>query len=290
MYTLENENLLVNIIAKGAELTRIYHKQHQLEYLWDASPEVWGKHSPVLFPIVGTLRDNSFLYNNQSYQLSRHGFARDRVFEISEQTADRIRFTLRNDEATAPVFPFAFVFSLTYQLEGNSLSVSYTVENPDTQELLYFSVGGHPAFRLPLEPGLQYEDYTLVFNRPEQAGRWPITKDGLIDATPQPLLENTNELPLHKDLFAKDALVLKHLQSDSVTLRSTKSVHGLQFDFPGFPFLGLWAAPGADFLCIEPWCGIADSVNHNQQWTEKEGIIQLPAGDTFSATWTVSLF
>lgn len=290
MYTLENESLLVNIVAKGAELTRIYHKQYQLEYLWDAKPEVWGKHSPVLFPIVGTLKENTFFYEEHSYQLSRHGFARDRVFEVSEQTVNSIRFTLRNDETTAAVFPFAFVFSLTYQLKGNSLSVSYTVENPDTQKPLYFSVGGHPAFRLPLEPGLQYEDYTLVFNKPERAGRWPITKEGLIDTTPQALLGNATELPLHKELFAKDALVLKHLQSDSVTLHSSKSEHGLQFDFPGFPFLGLWAAPGADFLCIEPWCGIADSVNHNQQWTEKEGIIQLPTGDTFSATWTVSLF
>ncbi|OLY94089.1 Galactose mutarotase [Cnuella takakiae] len=290
MYTLENEILLVNIVAKGAELTRIYHKQHQLEYLWDARPEVWGKHSPVLFPIVGTLKENTFFYEGQAYQLSRHGFARDREFEVSDQSANSIRFTLRNDETTAAVFPFAFVFSLTYKLEGNRLAVSYQVSNPDTTKPLYFSVGAHPAFRLPLEPGLAYEDYRLVFNKAEHAGRWPITQDGLIDTTPQALLENTSELPLHKELFAKDALVLKHLQSDSVTLRTEKSERGLQFDFPGFPFLGLWAAPGADFLCIEPWCGIADSVTHNQQWTQKEGIIHLPAGANLTASWSVSLF
>jgi len=290
MFTLENETLLINVVAKGAELTRIFHKQHKIEYLWDAKPEVWAKHSPVLFPVVGALKENSFLYEGKSYELSRHGFARDRVFEVGAYTADGISFTLRDDDATSKIFPFRFQFTITYRLTENTLSVTYLVHNPDAASPLLFSVGGHPAFRLPLEEGLQYEDYVLLFNKAENSGRWPISKEGLIELEAKPLLENTNELPLHKDLFSKDALVLKGLKSDSVRLASAKSDHGIQFNFPGFPFLGLWAAPGADFLCIEPWCGIADSVQHNQQLEQKEGIIKLPAGQTFSAAWQVSCF
>lgn len=290
MFVLENDTLLINIAAKGAELTRIFHKQNRLDYLWDAQPEVWGKHSPVLFPIVGALKENSFLYNGKSYGLSRHGFARDRVFEAGAPTGVSISFTLRDDKATKEIFPFSFQFTITYTLLENTLSVTYSVHNPDAAAPLFFSVGGHPAFRLPLEEGLRYEDYTLLFNKPENSGRWPISKEGLIEHKPQPLLENTAELPLNKELFSKDALVLKGLKSDSVRLVSAKSDHGIRFDFPNFPFLGLWAAPGADFLCIEPWCGIADSVLHNGQLKQKEGIIHLPVGETFSATWQVSCF
>lgn len=290
MYTLANDQLLININAKGAELTRLFHQQNGLDYLWDAKPEVWGKHSPVLFPIVGALKDNTYTYAGRSYQLPRHGFARERVFEVSRQEDDRISFVLRNNRETEAVFPFAFVFTITYELQRDQLSVTYQVDNPATETPLYFSVGGHPAFRLPLEPGLAYEDYTLRFNKAETAGRWPITREGLIDTTPQPLLEKSNELQLNKALFAKDALVLKHLQSDTITLSSDRSAHGLEFRFPGFPFLGLWATTGADFLCIEPWCGIADSTGHNQELTEKEGILHLPAGASFAATWSVRVF
>lgn len=290
MYTLQNEALLININAKGAELTRIFHKQNGLEYLWDAKPEVWGKHAPVLFPIVGTLKDNTYYYQGKTYQLTRHGFARDRVFERIDPRENAISFSLGNDAGTEAVFPFRFLFTIRYILEANTLSVTYSVNNPGSTTPLFFSVGGHPAFRLPLEAGLAYEDYTLHFNKVENTGRWPISKEGLIEQKSEPLLQNTNQLPLSKSLFAKDAVVLKTLQSDAVELRSSKSAHGLRFSFPGFPFLGLWAAPGADFLCIEPWCGIADGVKHDQQLEHKEGIIHLAAGATFSATWTATFF
>lgn len=290
MFTLENDNLLVTIQAKGAELTRIFHKGNSMEYLWDANPEVWAKHSPVLFPIVGTLKENNYHYQGKEYTLPRHGFARDREFAVVEESTTNIRFLLENDAETVANFPFAFRFLITYSLHENRLSVQYEVQNPHATEPLFFSVGGHPAFRLPLEPHLSYDDYHLYFNEKETAGRWPISKDGLIESTPDPLLKDTNELPLSKELFAKDALVLKHLKSDNVQLKSPVSSHGLRFHFSNFPFLGLWAAPGADFLCIEPWCGIADSVTHNQNLEEKEGIIRLEAGNAFDVSWSVECF
>jgi galactose mutarotase-like enzyme len=162
--------------------------------------------------------------------------------------------------------------------------------NKETIEDMYFSVGGHPAFKVPLSEGTAYNDYSLVFDKKETTGRWPITSDGLIESNPDPLLNNSNILPISKELFLKDALVLKHLQSNSVRLQSDKTPHGLEFDFTGFPSLGLWATPGADFLCIEPWCGIADSEHTDQQIQNKEGINCLPAGEKFEATWKVKFF
>jgi galactose mutarotase-like enzyme len=154
---------------------------------------------------------------------------------------------------------------------------------------MYFSIGGHPAFRVPLIPETEYTDYYLEFDGVETLPRWPISKDGLIERKPQPLLQDSAVLPLRKELFAKDALVLKHPVSTGVTLRSGQTERRLRMDFPGFPYLGIWAAPNADFVCIEPWCGIADSVGSDQQWVEKEGINQLEGGGIFQRTWTASL-
>jgi galactose mutarotase-like enzyme len=165
----------------------------------------------------------------------------------------------------------------------------YQVKNPSA-EPLYFSIGGHPAFKVPAVEGAAYTDYQLEFDRSETAPRWPISKDGLIEQEPLPLLEDTRTLRLSKGLFAKDALVFKHLASSGVTLRSSRTPEGLRMDFPGFPFLGLWAAPGADFICIEPWCGIADAVGSDQQLVNKEGIQRLEAGAVFERSWSVTVF
>jgi galactose mutarotase-like enzyme len=289
MFTIENNQLKAVINAKGAELTQLIHKDHQLDYMWGGDPAVWGKHSPVLFPIVGSLKNNTYYYNGQAYQLPRHGFARDKQFAVESQSADTITFILRNDAEIATVYPFAFEFRIRYTLVNSSLAVAYEVVNCGKDEM-YFSVGAHPAFKIPLAPGTDYTDYYLQFNQTETAPRWPISPDGLIEQTPLQLLQNTNRLNLTKELFQKDALVLKGMSSTIVTLGSAKTPRGFRFDYPGFPFLGIWAAKNADFVCIEPWCGIADSVASNQQLQEKEGINKLMAGESFTRSWNISLF
>lgn len=289
MFTIENQQIKAVINAKGAELTQLFHKEHELNYLWNGDPAVWGKHSPVLFPIVGTLKNNTYFYNDQWYQLPRHGFARDKQFAVEEQTADTITFLLRSDAENFTIYPFIFEFRIRYSLFENSLAVAYEVVNAG-KEVMYFSVGAHPAFALPLVPGTAYTDYYLEFNQPETAPKWPISPEGLIEQTPLPLLENAKRLNLSKNLFQKDALVLKGMASSIVTLGSDKTPHGFRFDYPGFPFLGIWAAKNADFVCIEPWCGIADSVNTNQQLPDKEGINKLVAGELFTRTWTVTVY
>ena len=289
MFTIENQQIKAVIKAKGAELTQLFHKEHELDYLWHGDPAVWGKHSPVLFPIVGTLKNNTYFHNDISYQLPRHGFARDKQFAVEAQTADTITFLLRSDAETHTIYPFMFEFRIRYTLFENTLAVAYEVVNAG-KDTMYFSVGAHPAFKLPLVPGTSYTDYYLQFNQTETAPRWPISPDGLIEQSPLPLLEDTNRLKLSKNLFQKDALVLKGMASSIVTLGSNKTPHGFRFDYPGFPFFGIWAAKNADFVCIEPWCGIADSVNTNQRLEDKEGINKLAPDETFTRTWTVTIY
>ena len=289
MYTIENDKIKIGVNTVGAELNSIINKSNGLEYLWSGDPAFWAKRSPVLFPIVGTLKDNTYFYNDKPYQLGRHGFAREMNFVVTEQDLTSLTLTMHDNENTFKVFPFHFNFSITYTARENSLFVTYSIINKG-EETMYFSVGGHPAFKLPLSAGLKYEDYYLLFNKVETAGRWPISKDGLIESASSPLLNNENKLPLAKELFYKDAIVFKHLQSNEVQLKSDKDTAALSFSFTGFPFLGIWAAKNADFVCIEPWCGIADSVDAKQDLTAKEGIIGLAAGDVFERTWSVTIY
>lgn len=284
---LENNLLQVQINPKGAELQRLYHKEHKLEYLWSADAAYWPKYSPVLFPIVGALKDNTYLYKGSSYKLSRHGFARDMTFEVESTGTDHATFTLKSSAETKANYPFDFVLKLHYSLDGSALEVKYEVIN-EGGETLYFSVGAHPAFAVPLQEGTSYEDYYLEFEKKETAPRWTI-KNSLI-AEPQTYLENESKILLKKELFYEDAIVLKKLESTRLSLKSDKVPHGFHFYFEGFPFMGIWAATDAPFICIEPWCGIADSVNHNQQFEQKEGVMTLQPKTNWTKAWRVELF
>ncbi|TXI33858.1 MAG: aldose 1-epimerase family protein [Niabella sp.] len=288
MFFLENEFIKIRVSPKGAELQSIVDKRTGQEFMWEGNPAVWGKHSPVLFPIVGTLKNNSYFFNEQEYHLPRHGFARDREFELSHQSNNSLSLVLKSDANTLKVFPFYFEFYMDYSITNLTLSVSYRVKNSGSS-LMYFSVGGHPAFRIPIFEGDAYEDYILEFNQLEQAERWPISPNGLIEMEGDIFLENDNKINLKKSLFNKDAIVLKHLNSNTVKLISKKNNLGFEFDFTGFPFLGIWAAKDADFVCIEPWCGIADSVNKSQQLIAKEGIQCLNPDEVFLRTWSVTI-
>jgi galactose mutarotase-like enzyme len=289
MLSIENEQLKIVIHPKGAELQSIFNKQNKLEYLWNGDPAFWSKKSPVLFPIVGALKKDTYFYDDKTYKLSRHGFARDMEFATQEKGPTSITFLLSSSEATFSQFPFEFEFRITYAVQDDSVRVVYRVSNTSNSEM-YFSVGGHPAFKVPLVDGTVYDDYYIEFNEQETSPRWPISKDGLIENTPQPLLRDTNVLPLTKELFLNDAIVLKNPRSSIAKLRSDKTAHGFDFDFGDFPYLGIWAAKHADFVCIEPWCGIADSVDTNQQFKEKEGINRLSPKEIFERSWIASFF
>lgn len=288
MQIIENQFLKATINPLGAELVSLFNKENNTEYIWNADPAFWGKSSPVLFPIIGALKNNQYVYQGKTYTLPRHGFARERVFSVEAHTEGAIILLLKHDEESLKVYPFNFDFRLVYMVIDNQLSVSYSVRNTGNEEM-YFSVGGHPAFAVPLSENSVYDDYYLEFNKTEDFARWELADGGLIKKEASTFLENTNRLPLTKELFYQDALVFKYLQSTSVVLKADNSDKQLTFDFRGFPFLGIWAAKNANFVCIEPWCGIADSENHAQELTEKEGIETVQPNQVFLRTWSVSV-
>lgn len=288
MFSLKNDFISIMVAAKGAELQSLKSNQNALEYMWDGDVSVWGKHSPVLFPIVGTLKRDTYIYNGRAYQLSRHGFARDMMFTLDETTQDKLSFLLQSDSNTFKNYPFNFKFYIDYQLLDNTLTVTYKVLNTGN-DMMYFSVGGHPAFKVPLFEGDTYNDYLLQFEEIENIGRWPIAEEGLLKDEAVPFLNNSNYINLHKELFYKDALVFKDLRSKKVKLLSQRNGKGFEFDFTGFPYLGIWAAKDANFVCIEPWCGIADNVQADQHLINKEGINELPAQCVFQKSWSFTI-
>jgi galactose mutarotase-like enzyme len=287
--TISNKHFTAGIKHKGAELFSLVRNDLKMEYIWEANPVYWAKTSPVLFPIVGELRNGEYFFKGESYTLPRHGFARVMEFERQFFEGDKAGFLLKSNEKTHSNYPFPFELRITYALDRDHLSVQYTVTNP-SEAIMYFSLGAHPAFKIPLVSGTDYSDYYIHFNKKETAPRWLISADGLIENQSLPLLNDTNRLDLTKELFYEDALVFKNLQSDTLSIRSDKNSHGLDFTFEGFPYFGIWAYKNADFVCLEPWCGIADSVDHNRQLDLKEGIVKLGARSEWSRSWQVKCY
>jgi galactose mutarotase-like enzyme len=289
MHSISNNLITIQVASKGAELQSIYCNKTSLEYIWSGDEAFWPKKSPVLFPIVGGLKNNTYKHNGKSYKLPRHGFARDMEFELTASTDSSLTFTLTSNEQTKAVYPFDFVFSITYSLEGAALHITFKVTNTGDAEH-YFSVGAHPAFAVPVVNNLDFKDYYLQFSEFEVAGKWPLTKEGLIENFAVPFLDNINHLHLTKEMFAHDAIVFKNLHSNSITIKSEKLPNGVKVSFKGFPYMGIWSAKGADFVCIEPWCGIADTVDSTGELSEKEGMIKQSAGESFTRTYTIEVF
>lgn len=288
MIILENEILRAVISPKGAELQSLINKETGIQYMWSGDAAFWGKHSPVLFPIVGSLKDDTYFYKDKIYQLPRHGFARERIFLKDQLSLEEAVFSLSQDAETLAIYPFAFLLKLRYVLQGNTLTCNYEISNTGYDELL-FSVGAHPAFKVPMFEGSAYTDYYLQFNKAEQLHRWKL-ENGLIAAHTEVVATENGKLSLSHELFYEDAIVLKNIQSNSITIGCTKHANGLHFNFDNFPFFGIWASKDANFVCLEPWCGIADSVDHNQQFKNKEGIINLAANTNWQRNWMVECF
>lgn len=288
-YYLENEQCRVGINSHGAELSSFVRKDlGNLEYIWSADPAHWSRHAPVLFPIVGRLPQDQYQHEGQVYSLSQHGFARDQEFTLHNHSGTAVAFELRATEESRAKFPFDFLLRITYRLAGPTLTIGWEVENPGTGELL-FSIGAHPAFRCPLQDGETFADYEFVFDQPTTAARY-LLEGGLLTGQTEPLLQNQEALPLSYELFAQDALVLKHFDFTHVTLRSRRSGRSVRVRFDGFPYLGLWTkGPGAPFVCIEPWQGIASSTSGSPELADKEGILSLQPGQQFVSSYSITV-
>ena len=290
MYTLENNKLKIGIKKIGAELCQISSINNRNEFMWDANPAIWANHAPNLFPIIGTLKEDSYRFENKKYTMTRHGFIRNNIdIALHEKTKDSLTFKLSQNETTLKSYPFKFEFYITYTLKDNKIDIIHTIKNSDDKSL-YFSLGGHPAFKCPVYENENYEDYVLEFEHDENSIRHLINMEtGLISSKTKPVFNNSNKIPLTHDLFNDDALIFKDLKSRKVTLKSDTYGTILSVSYKEFPYLGIWAKPNGNYVCIEPWLGIADHEDTNQELKTKEGILSLDANKSFSATYTIEI-
>jgi len=287
VHTIKNDVLEISVKEIGAELCSIKSLSSEKEYIWDGNPEVWESHAPNLFPIIGCLKDDGFLYKGKKYNCPKHGFVRkNKNVSLIHENHTSLTFGLEYSEETLRVYPFKFYFFIKFILKENSVIFEHTVVN-NGDEKMWFSLGGHPAFKCPINIDENYSDYFLEFENPETAETWRVEKNGLIGKETTPVFDEPTIINLHPRLFEEDALVFKNLNSSKVSLKSIKSNQVLSVNFNDFPNLGIWAKPNADFVCIEPWLGIADSIDSDRNFENKEGLAVLEAGKSFTATYSI---
>lgn len=287
MITIQNDKLRATFNKLGAELVSLINIKTGKEIMWSGNPDFWSGISPVLFPIIGALKNEQYIFENQTYELPRHGFARRRIFAVKESSANEVVFELTSDEESLKIYPFQFSLEIKYTLAANKLTVDYLVKNL-SQKQMYFSLGAHPGFAIDTENGLNYNDYEIAFSNDVELQIHPLA-DNLISNQTQTIDLENKVLPLSYELFSKDALVMTNMRSRELILRNNKNDQKLVFTFSNFPYFGVWAAQNADFVCLEPWQGIADLENHNQQLTEKFGILRLEKGGDWKANWAVEI-
>lgn len=278
---LKNKQLTAQINHLGAELNSLKNNS-ETEYIWEGNPDFWGKHSPVLFPIVGTLNHNSFKHEGITYSLSRHGFAREMQFQLIATTETSAIFSIQTNEDTLKKYPFEFEFQIIYTLEENKLDIAYKVINK-SEVKLPFSVGAHPAFALPGN----FENYSLLFEK-EEALDYHLLENNLISNKKATLQTSQKLVKLNYPLFENDALIFKTLQSNSLTILDNQKPL-VKVLFEDFPHLGIWTMQNAPFLCVEPWFGYSDTTESNGDLFEKEGIQILNPKETFESKFTIEI-
>ena len=279
-FTISNQTLTATINSKGAELNSL--KKENKEYIWEGNLDFWGKHSPILFPIVGTLKNNSYTHNGEKFELSRHGFARDQEFKVIELSERKVIFSLSSSEETLKIYPFQFELQIIYTLDENQLQIQYKVKNNGNFKMP-FSIGGHPAFALPGN----FEDYSLLFEKQETLKSFALENDLVSDKTS--LFELTDrQFPLNYASFENDALIFKTMESKSIEILENQKPL-LRFKFNDFPNFGIWTKFNAPFICLEPWLGYSDTFKANGNLFDKEGSIVLEENATFDAHFDIEI-
>jgi galactose mutarotase-like enzyme len=274
-HTIRSGGLTATINAQGAELSSL--KDGGVEFIWQAGP-AWPRHAPLLFPIVGRLSNDELRHRGRSYRMTQHGFARDSRFAWGERGESRCTLVLEDNEATRALYPFAFRLTATYTIDQAGLDLSLTVANTG-EEILPASLGGHPAFNWPLQPGAAKESYALNFGSAETS---PVRRldGGLLRAATEPSPVSGTVLRLSESLFADDAIIFDRIESNSVRYAAGQSTGpSLEISWHGFRELGIWSKPsGAPFLCIEPWRGYASPVGFDGEFSDKPGLMHIAPG------------
>lgn len=287
---LENEFLKVKIDDHGAELVSIWDKEKAREIMWQADPAFWKRHAPVLFPNVGRHYHDCYRINGTEYPSKQHGFARDTDFVCVDSTADSVTHQMKSDASTRETYPFDFILRIKHILEGRKLTVCWKVVN-DSDSVMYFTIGGHPAFNVPVLPDTRQSDYRLTFDRQNELTYYLLDPaSGTVNG------EETRTLPLEngtcvidEHMFDHDALVFDN-QITRAGIALPDGTPYLELCCEGFPNFGIWAAPGAPFVCLEPWAGRCDNCGFEGDLSEKPFINTLEPDEMFEKTYSIQVF
>ena len=290
--TICSGDLTATVDSMGAQLMSLTCAG--AEYLWQGDPKFWPRRAPVLFPIVGCLKNDEAMSAAGPVHLKRHGLARTNEHSIVERSESSVTFQLDSDEATRELYPFDFRLNMTYSTDGTSLAQRFAVTNTGDVDLP-FTLGGHPAFNVPMPgaAGERFDDYALVF-----AERWSpevpvIDERGLHDfGRMTRLMDNDRELPLSHELIERHATLVFHdVPKNRVTLVGTRSNHGVELEFDGFDYLGVWtASPEAPFLAVELWHGCATAYDESDRFEDKRSTITLAPDERAELAFTVTPF
>ena len=294
--SISSNSLTASIDTMGAQLMSL--RKGESEYLWQGDSNWWPRRAPILFPIVGVLKNGNAESAEGTVTLARHGLARLNQFEVVEQSVSSVTLQLKSTEETRKAYPYDFELKLIFSVAGDTLTQTYEVTNP-ANVVLPFTLGAHPAFNIPI-PGVEaasLDQYHLLFTRSWTSYGPSITDEGLCDyTTPQRLIVNSDTLPLSWELIDREkTITLEDVPDRRITLATStethSEAHGIQMDFEGFDYLGIWsAAPGCPFVALEPWCGIADTVDCDGIFEHKPGIMCLEPEQSITKTLSVKVF
>ena len=294
--SISSNSLTASIDTMGAQLMSL--RKGESEYLWQGDSNWWPRRAPILFPIVGVLKDSKAESAEGTITLARHGLARLNQFEVVEQSASSVTLKLQSTEETRKSYPYDFELKLIFSVAGDTLTQTYEVTNP-ANVVLPFTLGAHPAFNIPI-PGVEaasLDQYHLLFTRSWTSYGPSITDEGLCDyTTPQRLIVDSDTLPLSWELIDREkTITLEDVPDRRITLvanaEASSEAHGIQMDFEGFDYLGIWsAAPGCPFVALEPWCGIADTIDTDGIFEHKPGIISLEPEQSITKTLSITVF
>ena len=290
MITIQNSDISLTVSPLGAQMMNICTSDG-VEYLWQGDPAYWSSRSPILFPFVGRLTDNSYKYGGKTYPMTIHGFILAQEFRIAEQSDDSVTLEAESNDETLAIYPFSFLFRTQYKLCGNTIQITYTVVNR-SDRMMPFGLGGHPGFRVPIVPEDRFENYYLEFDNPCEPDRIGFTPGVYLNGQdlPYPLTDG-QRVPLVHSLFDNDALVFRNMDR-GITLKSSSSSRGVHVDFPDFPYIGFWHKNCSDapYVCIEPWTTLPSRQDIVEDFSYKSDMIRLAPGATYTNNWSIRIF
>ncbi len=278
IHYIENEKLTVGVKEFGCEIASIKSKATGYEFMWQGNPDIWSGQAPILFPIVGRLIDDKYTLDGRDYEMPKHGFARKMLWEFIGGNDKSMSFRLSDTADTYEIYPYIFDLTVTYTLEGNTLTVSHDISNK-SEKVMYFSIGAHPAFNCTIGDKLTFDENEALSTEKIDLVKSLRLPDKI------PVLNNSKDIIITKDIFNEDALILSDIKSENITLNLADSDRKIIFNLGNAPYLGIWAKPGAPYVCIEPWYGVNDSQTKKEDFSQKDAINAVQVNETFNFTW-----